>query len=154
MEISVIIIILCVRVPNALCVANKLYSSSVTVHSEKIFASLYYIMNFTSADDRCNCNSRQNVNLNSDLLATRDRPANYRKIFRAQLRHAVLNVGFCKIDHIKRTLSPYFRNLPLLHITIRLHLIWRLLKFMQWLAGKQYLLRRRTRQIRLNAVDR
>ena len=29
-----------------------------------------------------------------------------------------------------------------------------LLKFMQWLARKQYLLRRRTRQIRLNAVDR
>ena len=37
----------------------------------------------------------------------------------------------------KRTLSPYFRNLPLLHITIRLHLTSRLLKFMQWLAGKQ-----------------
>ena len=55
---------------------------------------------------------------------------------------------------VKRTLSPYFRNLPLLHITIRLHLIWRLLKFMQWLARKQYLLRRRTRQIRLNAVGR
>ena len=34
----------------------------------------------------------------------------------------------------KRTLSPYFRNLPLFHITIRLHLTWRLLKFMQWLA--------------------
>ena len=29
--------------------------------------------------------------------------------------------------YVKRTLSPYFRNLPLLHITIRLHLIWRLL---------------------------
>ena len=55
---------------------------------------------------------------------------------------------------VKRTLSPYFRNLPLLHITIRLHLICRLLKFMQWLARKQYLLRRRTRQIRLNAVGR
>ena len=52
--------------------------------------------------------------------------------------------------NLKGTLSPYFRNLPLLHITIRLHLIWRLLKFMQWLARKQYLLRRRTRQIRLN----
>ena len=48
---------------------------------------------------------------------------------------------------LKRTLRPYFRNLPLLHITIRLHLIWRLLKFMQWLARKQYLLCRRTRQI-------
>ena len=46
------------------------------------------------------------------------------------------------VDNVKRTLSPYFRNLPLLHITIRLHLIWRLLKFMQWLARKQYLLRR------------
>ena len=42
-------------------------------------------------------------------------------------------------DFIKRTLSPYFRNSPLLHITIRLHLTWRLLKFMQWLARKQYL---------------
>ena len=41
---------------------------------------------------------------------------------------------------IKRTLSPYFRNLPLLHITIRLHLTSRLLKFMQWLARKQYVL--------------
>ena len=50
--------------------------------------------------------------------------------------------------HVKRTLSSYFRNLPLLHITIRLHLTWRLLKFMQWLARKQYLLRRRSRQIR------
>ena len=40
----------------------------------------------------------------------------------------------------KRTLSPYFRNLPLLHITIRLHLTSRLLKFMQWLARKQYVL--------------
>ena len=44
------------------------------------------------------------------------------------------NYGF------KRTLNPYFRNLPLLHITIRLHLTWRLLKFTQWLARKQYLL--------------
>ena len=42
--------------------------------------------------------------------------------------------------YIKRTLSPYFRNLPLLHITIRLHLTSRLLKFMQWLARKQYVL--------------
>ena len=41
---------------------------------------------------------------------------------------------------IKRTLSPYFRNSPLLHITIRLHLTSRLLKFMQWLARKQYVL--------------
>ena len=41
---------------------------------------------------------------------------------------------------LKRTLSPYFRNLPLLHITIRLHLTSRLLKFMQWLARKQYVL--------------
>ena len=41
---------------------------------------------------------------------------------------------------VKRTLSPYFRNLPLLHITIRLHLTSRLLKFMQWLARKQYVL--------------
>ena len=32
---------------------------------------------------------------------------------------------------VKRTLSPYFRNSPLLHITIRFHLTWRLLKFMQ-----------------------
>ena len=48
----------------------------------------------------------------------------------------------------KRTLSPYFRNSPLLHITIRFHLTWRLLKFMQWLARKQYLLPRRSRQIR------
>ena len=44
--------------------------------------------------------------------------------------------------NIKRTPSPYFRNLPLLHITIRLHLTWRLLKFMRWLARKQYILRR------------
>ena len=42
---------------------------------------------------------------------------------------------------LKRTISPYFRNLPLLHITIRLHLTSRLLKFMQWLARKQYVLR-------------
>ena len=35
---------------------------------------------------------------------------------------------------VKRTLSPYF------HITIRLHLTSRLLKFMQWLARKQYVL--------------
>ena len=41
---------------------------------------------------------------------------------------------------VKRTLSPYFRNSPLLHITIRLHLTSRLLKFMQWLARKQYVL--------------
>ena len=47
-----------------------------------------------------------------------------------------------KPSFIKRTLTPYFRNLPLLHITIRLHLTWRLLKFIQWLARKQYLLRR------------
>ena len=44
-------------------------------------------------------------------------------------------------NSLKRTLSPYFRNLPLLHITIRLHLTSRLLKFMQWLARKQYVLR-------------
>ena len=44
------------------------------------------------------------------------------------------------VDSLKRTLSPYFRNLPLLHITIRLHLTSRLLKFMQWLARKQYVL--------------
>ena len=43
-------------------------------------------------------------------------------------------------EYVKRTLSPYFRNLPLLHITIRIHLTWRLLKFMQWLARKQYVL--------------
>ena len=49
------------------------------------------------------------------------------------------------IQRLKRTLSPHFRNLPLLHITIRLHLTWRLLKFMQWLARKQYLLRRQSR---------
>ena len=49
----------------------------------------------------CNSNDRQNVNLNSDLLATRDRPAHYRKNFRAKLRHAVLNVGFYQIDHIE-----------------------------------------------------
>ena len=49
----------------------------------------------------CNSNDRQNVNLNSDLLATRDRPAHYRKFFRAKLRHAALNVGFCQIDNIK-----------------------------------------------------
>ena len=61
------------------------------------------------------------------------------------------NMNIAKIIPVfKRTLSPYFRNLPLLHITIRLNLIWRLLKFMQWLARKQYLLRRRTLQIRLN----
>ena len=52
------------------------------------------------------------------------------------------------ITKFKRTLSPYFRNSPLLHITISLHLTWRLLKFMQWLARKQYLLRRRSRQLR------
>ena len=44
------------------------------------------------------------------------------------------------VQVVKRTLSPYFRNLPLLHITIRLHLTSRLLKFMQWLARKQYVL--------------
>ena len=44
------------------------------------------------------------------------------------------------VPDLKRTLSPYFRNLPLLHITIRLHLTSRLLKFMQWLARKQYVL--------------
>ena len=70
----------------------------------------------------------------------------------------IVGISIVSVDvdhrHLKRTLSPYFRNLPLLHITIRLHLIWRLLKFMQWLARKQYLLRRRTRQIRLNAVGR
>ena len=76
-------------------------------------------------------------------------------------RHVVAKSGDNTIPlPFKRTLSPYFRNLPLLHITIRLHLIWRLLKFMQWLARKQYLLRRRTRQIGLinwtniNAVGR
>ena len=45
-----------------------------------------------------------------------------------------------RTQRVKRTLSPYFRNLPLLHITIRLHLTSRLLKFMQWLARKQYVL--------------
>ena len=49
----------------------------------------------------CNSNRRQNVNLNSDLLATRDRPAHYRKNFRAKLRQVVLNVRICQIDHIK-----------------------------------------------------
>ena len=49
----------------------------------------------------CNSNGRQNVNLNSDLLEARDRPAHYRTFFRAKLRHAVLNVGFCQIDNIK-----------------------------------------------------
>ena len=44
----------------------------------------------------CNSNGRQNVNLNSDLLETRDRPAHYSKIFREKLRHAVLIVGFCQ----------------------------------------------------------
>ena len=44
------------------------------------------------------------------------------------------------LGRLKRTLSPYFRNLPLLHITIRLHLTSQLLKFMQWLARKQYVL--------------
>ena len=39
---------------------------------------------------------------------------------------------FTTYSNIKRTLSPYFHNLPLLHITIRLNLTWRLLKFMQW----------------------
>ena len=34
-------------------------------------------------------------------------------------------------ETIKSTLTPHFRNSPLLHITIRLHLTWRLLKFMQ-----------------------
>ena len=48
----------------------------------------------------CNSNGRQNVNLNSDLLETRDRPAHI-IFFRVKLRHAVLNVGFCQIDHIK-----------------------------------------------------
>ena len=66
----------------------------------------------------------------------------------------ISNTCVLAIHPFKRTLSPYFRNLPLLHITIRFHLIWRLLKFMQWLARKQYLLRRRTRKIRLNAVGR
>ena len=72
------------------------------MHSEKIFVSLYY-MNFTSTDDgiTCNSNGRQNVNLNSDLLATRDRPAHYIIVFRAKLRHAVLNVGCGQIDHMK-----------------------------------------------------
>ena len=46
----------------------------------------------------------------------------------------------CESGQVKRTLSPYFRNLPLLHITIRLHLTSRLLKFMQWLSRKQYVL--------------
>ena len=74
---------------------------NITVHAEKLFASLYY-MNFTSTDDgTCNSNGRQNVNLNSDLLETRDRPAHSRKNFRAKLRHATLNVGFCQIDNIK-----------------------------------------------------
>ena len=63
-------------------------------------------------------------------------------------------IFFLAQKFVKRTLSPYFCNLPLLHITIRLHLICRLLKFMQWLARKQYLLCRRTRQIGLNAVGR
>ena len=51
----------------------------------------------------CNSNGRQNVNLNSDLLATRDRPAHRRTSFRAKLRQAVLNVGFCQIDDSKNT---------------------------------------------------
>ena len=50
----------------------------------------------------CNSNGRQNVNLNSDLLETRDRPAHYRTFFHAKLPHAVLNVGFCQIDNIKQ----------------------------------------------------
>ena len=44
----------------------------------------------------CNSNGRQNVNLNSDLLVTRDRPAHYRTNFRAMLRHAVLMSDFVK----------------------------------------------------------
>ena len=50
------------------------------------------------------------------------------------------NIAFNPRIDLKRTLSPYFRNLPLLHITIRLHLTSRLLKLMQWLARKQYVL--------------
>ena len=57
------------------------------------------------------------------------------KLNRCEHNFAILTPIF------KRTLSPYFRNLPLLHITIRLHLTSRLLKFMQWLARKQYVLR-------------
>ena len=57
----------------------------------------------------------------------------------AQLRHKSHFDKRAKPRSLKRTLSPYIRNLALLHITIRLHLIWRLLKFMQWLARKQYL---------------
>ena len=52
-----------------------------------------------------------------------------------------VNICAKKYISFKRTLSPSFRNLPLLHITIRLHLTSRLLKFMQWLARKQYVLR-------------
>ena len=58
----------------------------------------------TSTDDGINmnfqCHGRQNVNLNSDLPTTRDRPAHYRKNFRAKLQHAVLNVKFCQIIHL------------------------------------------------------
>ena len=42
-------------------------------------------------------------------------------------------------DRVKITLTPYFRILPLFHVTTRLHLTGRLLKFMQWFAIQQYL---------------
>ena len=59
-------------------------------------------------------------------------------------------------------LTTYFRNLPLLHITLslRLRLTWRLLKFMQRLARKQYSItslmkpfQRRRRKILLTVDD-
>ena len=57
-----------------------------------------------------------------------------------RLAFGLVYIRPCVDIYFKRTLSPYFRNLPLLHITIRLHLTSRLLKFMQWLARKQYVL--------------
>ena len=70
------------------------------------------------------------------LFADRVNDVTYITVFPGHFKRLLSLLRHC-------LLSPYFRNLPLLHITIRLHLIWRLLKFMQWLARKQYLLRRR-----------
>ena len=64
----------------------------------------------------------------------------YKECLNDFIQEVKTNSSFVSWFIIKRTLSPYFRNLPLLHITIRLHLTSRLLKFMQWLARKQYVL--------------
>ena len=102
------------------------------------FPKYVYVKQNTEASINCSKTAISNAAIHDKLNSQTDANPNN--------NYDILHNTMCEI--FKRTLSPYFRNSPLLHTTVRLHLTWRLLKFMQWLARKQYLLHRRPRQIR------